>query len=259
MCGAGVGELDDDRRGTSVAHPDGLRPLAGIGFRRDRARLPPRRPFGDDRLRLHLLRPGMALPRVARRPQADAAVHRARLQRCADQERRGPAPHLLFVCKGQLVEPRAIEAAKAAGALAALWWPDVSFFAHGPSIPRTVPHYDWVFTTKTFGLANSREIRHDARVVPAARLPPGGASQVPLRRQRPRALWLRRVVHRHLVAEEAGSAGSAGRRAAGREAEDLGHAVGEGRAGLARWVSRARCWARNTPRRSGSPRSTSAS
>ena len=66
----------------------------------------------------------------------------------------GLAPHLLFVCKGMLVEPRAIEAAKRAGALATLWWPDVSFFAHGPSIPRAVPHYDWVFTTKTFGLAD---------------------------------------------------------------------------------------------------------
>jgi hypothetical protein len=66
----------------------------------------------------------------------------------------GLQPHLLFVCKGQLVEPYAIQAAKKAGALAALWWPDVSFFAHGPSIPRSVPHYDWVFTTKTFGLAD---------------------------------------------------------------------------------------------------------
>jgi hypothetical protein len=69
----------------------------------------------------------------------------------------GLAPHLLFVCKGLLVEPRAIEAAKKAGALATLWWPDVSFFAHGPSIPRAVPHYDWVFTTKTFGLADLKE------------------------------------------------------------------------------------------------------
>src|SRR5579863_9493822 len=67
---------------------------------------------------------------------------------------KGLQPHLLFVCKGLLVEPEAIEAAKRAGALAALWWPDVSFFAHGPSIPRAVPHYDWVFTTKSFGLAD---------------------------------------------------------------------------------------------------------
>jgi spore maturation protein CgeB len=63
-------------------------------------------------------------------------------------------PHLLFVCKGLLVEPEAIEAAKRAGALAALWWPDVSFFAHGPSIPRAVPHYDWIFTTKSFGIGD---------------------------------------------------------------------------------------------------------
>jgi spore maturation protein CgeB len=63
-------------------------------------------------------------------------------------------PHLLFVCKGLLVEPEAIRAAKRAGALTALWWPDVSFFAHGPSIPRTVPQYDWIFTTKSFGLAD---------------------------------------------------------------------------------------------------------
>ena len=66
----------------------------------------------------------------------------------------GLQPHLLFVCKGLLVEPEAIEAAKRAGALAVLWWPDVSFFAHGPSIPRAVPRYDWIFTTKTFGLTD---------------------------------------------------------------------------------------------------------
>jgi len=69
---------------------------------------------------------------------------------------RGLQPHLLFVCKGLLVEPAAIEAARREGALAALWWPDVSFFAHGPSIPRAVPHYDWIFTTKSFGLNDLR-------------------------------------------------------------------------------------------------------
>jgi spore maturation protein CgeB len=63
-------------------------------------------------------------------------------------------PHLLFVCKGVLIEPKAIEAAKRVGALATLWWPDVSFFAHGGSIPRAIPHYDWIFTTKSFGLTD---------------------------------------------------------------------------------------------------------
>jgi spore maturation protein CgeB len=66
-------------------------------------------------------------------------------------------PHILFVCKGAMVTPLAIRRAKAAGAWVALWWPDVSFFAHGPYIPRAVPHYDWVFTTKTFGLRDLDE------------------------------------------------------------------------------------------------------
>jgi hypothetical protein len=66
-------------------------------------------------------------------------------------------PHLLFVCKGTMVKPEAIEAAKAGGAVAALWWPDVSFFVHGREIPRAVPRYDWIFTTKTFGLRDLRE------------------------------------------------------------------------------------------------------
>ena len=61
-------------------------------------------------------------------------------------------PHILFVCKGAMVTPTAIQRAKAAGAWVALWWPDVSFFAHGPYIPQAAPHYDWIFTTKTFGL-----------------------------------------------------------------------------------------------------------
>jgi len=66
-------------------------------------------------------------------------------------------PHLLFVCKGAMVEPHAIKGAKELGATTALWWPDVSFFAHGPNIPRTVPHYDWIFTTKTFGLRDLQD------------------------------------------------------------------------------------------------------
>jgi spore maturation protein CgeB len=66
-------------------------------------------------------------------------------------------PHLLFVCKGVMVTPATIAEAKRIGAVAALWWPDVSFFAHGPYIPRAVPSYDWIFTTKTFGLRDLRE------------------------------------------------------------------------------------------------------
>ena len=65
------------------------------------------------------------------------------------------------------------------------------------------------------GIADLKdEVRGDPGLVPAARLPSRGASHVPLRRQRPRALRLRRLVHRHLVAEEAGAARGAGRSSA---------------------------------------------
>ena len=77
-------------------------------------------------------------------------------------------PHLLFVCKGGMVEPRAIDAVKRMGAVVALWWPDVSFFAHGPNIPRAVPRYDWIFNTKTFGL---KDLRDKFGVVSASFMP----------------------------------------------------------------------------------------
>jgi hypothetical protein len=66
-------------------------------------------------------------------------------------------PHLVFVCKGQMVTGAAIRAAKESGAVAVLWWPDVSFFAHGRNIPEAMPHYDWIFTTKTFGMDDLRD------------------------------------------------------------------------------------------------------
>ena len=71
-------------------------------------------------------------------------------------------PHILFDCKGAMVAPSAMSRARAAGGWLALWWPDVSFFAHGPHIPRAVPHYDWIFTTKTFGLRDL-EVRFKVR------------------------------------------------------------------------------------------------
>ncbi|BBE72922.1 CgeB family protein [Oharaeibacter diazotrophicus] len=65
-------------------------------------------------------------------------------------------PHLLLVCKGVLVRAETIRAIKARGARAFLWWPDISMIGHGPEVPRAVPHYDWVFTTKSFGVDDLR-------------------------------------------------------------------------------------------------------
>ncbi|MCK6478930.1 MAG: glycosyltransferase [Planctomycetes bacterium] len=65
-------------------------------------------------------------------------------------------PHLLFVFKGKYVTPGAVERVRRTGAVAVNFYPDVSFLSHGPLLPGALPLYDWVFTTKTFGLEDMR-------------------------------------------------------------------------------------------------------
>jgi spore maturation protein CgeB len=66
-------------------------------------------------------------------------------------------PDVLLVFKGVWVQGETIQALRARGVRCYNYYPDVSFRAHGRYIPRALPHYDWVFTTKTFGLADMRE------------------------------------------------------------------------------------------------------
>ena len=61
-------------------------------------------------------------------------------------------PHLFFVFKGEFVTPDTISTLKNMGAVAVQFYPDVSFRTHGAYLPRALPMYDWVFTTKSFGL-----------------------------------------------------------------------------------------------------------
>jgi glycosyltransferase involved in cell wall biosynthesis len=63
-------------------------------------------------------------------------------------------PHLFFVFKGRYVAPRAVEEIRKLGAVAINFYPDVSFMAHGSYLPKALPRYDWVFQTKTFGIAD---------------------------------------------------------------------------------------------------------
>jgi spore maturation protein CgeB len=79
-------------------------------------------------------------------------------------------PHLFFVFKGRYVDPDVVRRIKAAGAVAVNFFPDVSFMAHGPLIPQALPHYDWVFTAKTFGV---NDMRHRLGVESASVLPHG--------------------------------------------------------------------------------------
>ncbi len=72
-------------------------------------------------------------------------------------------PQLFFVFKGRYVTAQTIRAMRRMGAVAINFYPDVSFLAHGKFIPEALPVYDWVFTTKSFGVQDMERllgIRH---------------------------------------------------------------------------------------------------
>jgi hypothetical protein len=73
-------------------------------------------------------------------------------------EARELRPHLLFVFKGRYVNADAISEIQNLGAVAMNFYPDVSFLAHGKYLPRALPAYDWVFTTKAFGVSDMKRL-----------------------------------------------------------------------------------------------------
>jgi spore maturation protein CgeB len=66
-------------------------------------------------------------------------------------------PEMLLVFKGTFLTPDTLIVLRDMGVRSYCFYPDVSFRAHGRYIPRALPHYDWVFTTKSFGIADMRE------------------------------------------------------------------------------------------------------
>lgn len=66
-------------------------------------------------------------------------------------------PHMLFVFKGAFVQPELVRGFRERGIPTANYYPDVSFMAHGPLLPATLPLYDRVFTTKSYGIRDLRE------------------------------------------------------------------------------------------------------
>lgn len=68
------------------------------------------------------------------------------------REARMLQPDLLFVFKGALVKGETLRTIRDMGILCIQFYPDVSFRTHGPYLPGALPEYDWVFSTKSFGL-----------------------------------------------------------------------------------------------------------
>lgn len=66
-------------------------------------------------------------------------------------------PEMLLVFKGTFVQAETIDSLRELGIRTYCFYPDVSFRTHGPYLPVALPRYDWVFTTKSFGLHDLRE------------------------------------------------------------------------------------------------------
>lgn len=66
-------------------------------------------------------------------------------------------PELLLVFKGTFVSPATLRTCASVGVRTYCFFPDVSFRAHGRYLPAALPLYDWVFTTKTFGVDDMRQ------------------------------------------------------------------------------------------------------
>ena len=65
-------------------------------------------------------------------------------------------PHCLFVFKGNWVHPDILRSCRSQKVVAVNYYPDVSFLSHGPYLPRSLPLYDHVFNTKTYGVADMK-------------------------------------------------------------------------------------------------------
>jgi glycosyltransferase involved in cell wall biosynthesis len=79
-------------------------------------------------------------------------------------------PDLMVVYKGESLEPRSLQLAHELGVTPYNIYPDTSAFAYGARIPRCIPLYDHVFTTKSFGV---RDFQHHFNITNVTYLPHG--------------------------------------------------------------------------------------
>lgn len=61
-------------------------------------------------------------------------------------------PDLLFAFKAPWLFADTLSRLRQSGILCIQFYPDVSLSNHGPYLTKSIRHYDWVFTTKSFGL-----------------------------------------------------------------------------------------------------------
>ena len=75
---------------------------------------------------------------------------------------------LLLVFKGPFVTADTLKEIRNNGTRSYCFYPDVAFDVHGPYLPAALRQYDWIFTSKTFGL---RDLREQLGITAASYLP----------------------------------------------------------------------------------------
>ncbi len=63
-------------------------------------------------------------------------------------------PDVVCVYKGSSLQKETLQSIQKVGTPVFCVYPDVSFFDHGGNIPKCIPLYDFIFTTKSFGLSD---------------------------------------------------------------------------------------------------------
>jgi len=66
-------------------------------------------------------------------------------------------PDFVLVFKGDSVMPETLKVLKSRERYLMQFYPDVSMFVHGGFIPECMPLYDYIFTTKSFGIKDLKE------------------------------------------------------------------------------------------------------
>ena len=66
-------------------------------------------------------------------------------------------PDIICVYKGNCIYPETLEKIKQIGIPVFCIYPDVSFFDQDPNIPKLVPFFNYIFTTKSFGVEELEE------------------------------------------------------------------------------------------------------
>jgi len=78
-------------------------------------------------------------------------------------------PDLVLVYKGAFVLPENLKRIQSHCTVVNVY-PDVSFRTHGKYLPQSLPLYDWIFTTKTFGI---EDLKHELGITKSSFVPHG--------------------------------------------------------------------------------------